>query len=104
MASSAEATSQTKAPTILERIYAQRAKDVELAKSTPGTTPEDMKVYLDELKLAPPLISFVDRLTRNPGQLNCLFSLSPFLLSFLPFSPHLIQCASLYARLIKYKL
>ena len=66
--SSPETTSETKAPTILERIYAQRAKDVELAKSTPGTTPEDMKVYLDELKLAPPLISFVDRLKRNPGQ------------------------------------
>ncbi|KAJ2926170.1 hypothetical protein H1R20_g10925, partial [Candolleomyces eurysporus] len=66
MASSSE-TTQTKAPTILERIYAQRAKDVELAKSTPGTTPEDMKVYLDELNLAPPLVSFVDRVKRNPG-------------------------------------
>lgn len=59
--------SETKAPTILEKIYAQRAKDVHLAKSTPGTTPEDMKVYLDELNLAPTLISFVDRLKTKPG-------------------------------------
>ena len=59
--------SETKAPTILERIYAQRARDVEIAKSTPGTTPEDMKLYLDKLDLAPTLISFVDRLKNNPG-------------------------------------
>jgi anthranilate synthase/indole-3-glycerol phosphate synthase/phosphoribosylanthranilate isomerase len=59
--------SETKARTILEKISAQRARDVELAKSTPGTTPEDMRVYLDDLNIAPTLISFVDRLKRNPG-------------------------------------
>jgi anthranilate synthase/indole-3-glycerol phosphate synthase/phosphoribosylanthranilate isomerase len=53
-------------PTILETIYAQRAKDVELAKSTPGTTPDDLDVLL-ALHLAPPLISFVDRLKCNPS-------------------------------------
>ncbi len=32
----------SKPPTILEKIYAQRAQDVELAKQTPGTTVEDI--------------------------------------------------------------
>lgn len=56
----------TKKPTILETIYAQRGKDVEIAKSTPGTTPDDINSLL-ALHLAPPLISFVDRLKRNPA-------------------------------------
>lgn len=55
-----------KQPTILETIYAQRAKDVELAKSTPGTTPEDI-VALLAMHLAPPLIPLVERLKRNPS-------------------------------------
>ena len=55
-----------KNPTILEKIYAQRAKDVELAKSTPGTTPVDIAALLAS-NVAPPLIPFVDRLKRNPS-------------------------------------
>ncbi|TFK37009.1 indole-3-glycerol phosphate synthase-domain-containing protein [Crucibulum laeve] len=55
-----------KKPTILETIYAQRAKDVEVAKSTPGTTPEDLSTLL-QMNLAPPLIQVVPRLKRNPS-------------------------------------
>ncbi|KAF8634776.1 hypothetical protein AX15_000732 [Amanita polypyramis BW_CC] len=58
--------SESKKPTILETIYAQRAKDVELAKSTPGTTPADIQTYLS-MDLAPPLVDFVERLKQNPS-------------------------------------
>ncbi|KAF8066788.1 indole-3-glycerol phosphate synthase-domain-containing protein [Lyophyllum atratum] len=58
--------STTKKPTILETIYAQRAKDVELAKSTAGTTVEDIAALL-AMHLAPPLIPLVERLKRNPS-------------------------------------
>ncbi|KAK0494906.1 indole-3-glycerol phosphate synthase [Armillaria luteobubalina] len=58
-------------PSILEKIYAQRAKDVELASSTRGTLPEDIDVYLS-MKLAPPLISFVERLKQNPGSTSSI--------------------------------
>ena len=53
-------------PTILQKIYAQRAKDVEKAKSTPGTTPTDLQAQID-MCLAPPLIDVVQRLRRNPS-------------------------------------
>src|ERR1700760_1719884 len=56
----------SKPPTILEKIYAKRAHDVELAKQTPGTTPEDISRLLS-MHLAPPLVPFVDRLRRNPS-------------------------------------
>lgn len=55
------ASTSAKIPTILEKIYSQRLKDVELAKATPGTKPEDLKTLLS-MNLSPPLISFVDRL------------------------------------------
>ena len=55
------ASTSTKVPTILEKICAQRQKDVEQAKSTPGTKPEDLKTLLS-MKLSPPQISFPDRL------------------------------------------
>ncbi|KAF9451551.1 IGPS-domain-containing protein, partial [Macrolepiota fuliginosa MF-IS2] len=58
----------SKPPTILEKIYAQRAQDVELAKKTPGTTPGDIAKLLS-MHLAPPLIPFVDRLRRNPSNI-----------------------------------
>lgn len=58
-------------PSILENIYAQRAKDVELASSTPGTLSEDIDVYLS-MNLAPPLISFVERLKQNPGSTSSI--------------------------------
>ncbi|KAJ3748816.1 indole-3-glycerol phosphate synthase [Lentinula detonsa] len=54
------------APTILEKIYAQRQKDVEAAKATPGTTLEDIQTYL-EMSLAPTQISLVPRLRTNPS-------------------------------------
>lgn len=59
-------TPTAKKPTILETIYAQRAKDVELAKSTPGTTPDDIASLL-AMNLAPSLIPLVERLKRNPS-------------------------------------
>ncbi|OSX61900.1 hypothetical protein POSPLADRAFT_1170489 [Postia placenta MAD-698-R-SB12] len=55
-----------KVPTILEKIYAQRMRDVEAAKLVPGTTAADLQTLLD-LSLAPPLTSFVDALTAGPG-------------------------------------
>lgn len=48
-------------PTILDRIYEQRRKDVEKAKATPGSYPSDLTALID-LYLAPPQISFYDRL------------------------------------------
>ncbi|KAJ3504841.1 hypothetical protein NLJ89_g7733 [Agrocybe chaxingu] len=55
-----------KKETILQKIYAQRARDVEKAKSTPGTTPADLEAQLT-MNLAPPLIDVVERLRRNPS-------------------------------------
>ena len=60
------AVADSKKPTILETIYAQRAKDVEVAKSTPGSTPADLETYLT-MNLAPPLVDFVERLKQNPS-------------------------------------
>ncbi|KAF5353946.1 hypothetical protein D9756_007175 [Leucocoprinus leucothites] len=56
----------SKPPTILEKIYAQRAQDVEIAKQTPGTTPADLERLLS-MHLAPPLVPLVERLRRNPS-------------------------------------
>ena len=64
-----------KVPTILEKIYAQRREDVELAKSTPGTRPEELNTYL-EMQLAPPLIPLVPRLKTNPSTVTASPSLS----------------------------
>ncbi|KAI0674902.1 N-anthranilate isomerase [Trametes maxima] len=55
----------SKVPTILEKIYAQRIKDVEIAKKTPGTTPEDLDTLLS-LNVAPAPVSFVQRLKQTP--------------------------------------
>lgn len=57
--------STSKVPTILEKIYAQRIKDVELAKQTPGTTPEDLETLLN-LNVAPAPVSFLARLKAAP--------------------------------------
>ncbi|KAF5381561.1 hypothetical protein D9615_005469 [Tricholomella constricta] len=67
-----------KQPTILETIYAQRAKDVEAAKSTAGTTPDDVAALL-AMHLAPPLIPLVSRLKRNPSSTSA--SPSPSLMA-----------------------
>ncbi|CDO72734.1 hypothetical protein BN946_scf184990.g17 [Trametes cinnabarina] len=55
-----------KPPTILQKIYAQRQRDVEVAIATPGTRPEELDAYL-EMGLAPALTSFVARLMDNPS-------------------------------------
>ena len=64
----------SKPPTILQKIYAQRAQDVEVAKKTPGTTPEDIAQLLS-VHLAPPLIPFVGRLKKNPSDATSGMSL-----------------------------
>lgn len=61
----ASGSTSSKVPTILEKIYAQRTKDVELAKKTPGTTPEDLDTLLS-LNIAPAPVSFVQRLKQCP--------------------------------------
>ena len=50
-----------KISSVLEKIYAQRLKDVEAAKVTPGTTPADLATFLS-MHLAPPPIPLVARL------------------------------------------
>jgi anthranilate synthase / indole-3-glycerol phosphate synthase / phosphoribosylanthranilate isomerase len=50
-----------KISSVLEKIYAQRLKDVEAAKATPGTTPTDLATFLS-MHLAPPPIPLVARL------------------------------------------
>ncbi|KDN47878.1 hypothetical protein RSAG8_03298, partial [Rhizoctonia solani AG-8 WAC10335] len=66
-----------RAPTILDKIYAQRLKDVELAKSTPGSTKEDLQTFMS-MQLAPPLISFVARLkARTPALMAEIKRASP---------------------------
>ncbi|KAI0779601.1 phosphoribosyl anthranilate isomerase [Fomes fomentarius] len=57
--------SNAKIPTILEKIYTQRIKDVESAKQAPGTTPEDLETSLN-LNIAPPAVSFVSRVRQAP--------------------------------------
>ena len=57
-----------KISSVLEKIYAQRLKDVEAAKATPGTTPADLDTFLS-MHLAPPLVSFVARLKAKPPAL-----------------------------------
>jgi len=64
-----------KPPTILEKIYAQRQKDVDAAKATPGTRPEELDAYL-KMGLAPPLIPLVPRLKKNPSTSTARPSLS----------------------------
>lgn len=64
----------SKPPTILQKIYAQRAQDVEAAKQVPGTTPEDIARLLS-MHLAPPLVPFVSRLKKNPSDATAGISL-----------------------------
>jgi anthranilate synthase/indole-3-glycerol phosphate synthase/phosphoribosylanthranilate isomerase len=53
--------SAPKLPSILETIHIQRLKDIELAKTTPGTTTEDLETLLS-LHLDPPIIPLIPRL------------------------------------------
>lgn len=48
-------------PTILQKIEKQRVVDVEKSKATPGFTPADLSALIS-LHVAPPLVSFYDRL------------------------------------------
>ncbi|KAI0262589.1 N-anthranilate isomerase [Gloeopeniophorella convolvens] len=66
-----------KIPSVLEKIYAQRLKDVEAAKATPGTTPTDIDTFL-ALNLAPPLIPLVARLkSKTPALMAEIKRASP---------------------------
>ncbi|KAF9228338.1 hypothetical protein BS17DRAFT_692939 [Gyrodon lividus] len=66
---------KSKAPTILEKIYAQRIKDVHRAKSTPGSG--DLNILLS-LHLAPPLVPLLPRLkAKNPALLAEIKRASP---------------------------
>ena len=68
---------KTKAPTILERIYEQRLKDVQHAKSLPGASPRDLDAFL-ALHLAPPLVPLVPRLkARSPSLMAEIKRASP---------------------------
>ncbi|CEP16162.1 hypothetical protein [Parasitella parasitica] len=52
------------APSILTRIYAQRIKDVEIAREIPGQSMEDLEKLL-QLHVAPPLQDVVARLNQQ---------------------------------------
>ena len=62
------AAASGKISSVLEKIYAQRLKDVEAAKATPGTTPADLATFLS-MHLAPPLVPLVARLKAKPPAL-----------------------------------
>ena len=70
--------SASKLPSILETIHVQRLKDIELAKSTPGTTLEDLETMLS-LHLDPPIIPLIPRLTSgtNPALMAEIKRASP---------------------------
>ncbi|KAF9650940.1 N-anthranilate isomerase [Thelephora ganbajun] len=68
---------QRKVPSILDKIYSQRLKDVDMAKSTPGTSPHDLSTLL-KLNLAPPQIDFVKRMkVRSPALMAEIKRASP---------------------------
>ena len=68
---------QKKVPSILDKIYVQRLKDVDVAKSTPGTSPEDLSTSLT-LNLAPPQIDLVKRMkARTPALMAEIKRASP---------------------------
>ncbi|KIJ34297.1 hypothetical protein M422DRAFT_35136 [Sphaerobolus stellatus SS14] len=60
-------SSSQRLPTILEKIHEQRLKDIEQAKSTPGTRPTDLETLLS-LNVSPPQIALVPRLRQTPGR------------------------------------
>ncbi|EIN06657.1 phosphoribosyl anthranilate isomerase [Punctularia strigosozonata HHB-11173 SS5] len=67
----------SKVPSILDKIYAQRLRDVEIAKATPGTTPADLATLLS-MHLAPPLVPVVNRLkSRTPALMAEIKRASP---------------------------
>ncbi|KAL1591209.1 hypothetical protein WHR41_00243 [Cladosporium halotolerans] len=70
-ANTAAAGSTDKKTSILDRIYAQRKISVEAQKLIPSQRPEDLQAAYD-LDLAPPLISFPDRLKQSPFKLSLM--------------------------------
>jgi len=62
-------TSADKKMSILERIYDHRKSAVEAQKQIPSQRPEDLQAAYD-LDLAPPVISFPDRLRKSPFKLS----------------------------------
>lgn len=60
-----------KKTSILERIYDHRKIAVAAQKQIPSQRPEDLQAAYD-LNLAPPVISFVDRLRKSPFKLSLL--------------------------------
>ena len=68
---------QRKVPSILDKIYAQRLKDVDIAKSTPGTSSDDLSTSL-KLNLAPAQVDFVKRMkVRTPALMAEIKRASP---------------------------
>lgn len=68
---------KAKVPSILERIYGQRLKDVEHAKSLPGTSQQDLDAFLAR-HLAPPLVPLVPRLkAKSPALMAEIKRASP---------------------------
>lgn len=70
-ANAAAAGSTDKKTSILDRIYAQRKISVEAQKLIPSQRPEDLQAAYD-LDIAPPLISFPDRLKQSPFKLSLM--------------------------------
>lgn len=60
-----ESKPQVAKPSVLNKIYQQRALDVEAAKAVPGQSPEDLRKLIS-LHVAPPLIDFVARVKQSP--------------------------------------
>ena len=68
---------QRKVPSILDKIYDQRLKDVDTAKNFPGTSSEDLSTSL-KLNLAPPQVDFVKRMkVRSPALMAEIKRASP---------------------------
>jgi anthranilate synthase/indole-3-glycerol phosphate synthase/phosphoribosylanthranilate isomerase len=68
---------ESKIPTILEKIYEQRLKDVATAKTTPGMTPDDLDTLL-EMHLSPPLVPLLPRLrSKRPALMAEIKRASP---------------------------
>lgn len=77
LANKPSSSSSSKGPTILEKIYAQRLKDVAASKAIPGQTESDLATLLS-MHLSPPLIPLVPRLrARAPALMAEIKRASP---------------------------
>jgi len=64
-------TNSSKKENILEKIFAHRKAAVALQKQIPSQRPSDFQAAYD-LDIAPPLVSFVDRLRKSPFPLSLM--------------------------------